>query len=137
MFINLNTSSGVPIYRQITDQIKIAVATGELKSGDKLPSVRALSETLVINPTTVQRAFLDLERDGVTETRRGQGTFILGGGVALPDGERMERVRDALRTTLAEAHRLRLKGAEMRKLFETEYNKVFGTDRTDEETDHG
>lgn len=133
MFIKLNTSSGVPIYRQIADQIKIAVATGILVSGEKLPSVRGLSESLVINPTTVQRAFLELERDAVVETRRGQGTFIRDGGVVLSDDERMRRATESLQTALAEAHRLRLGGAKLRALFELEFYKVFGNGHQDPE----
>ena len=135
LFININTSSGVPIYRQIADQIKIAVAMGELASGEKLPSVRGLSEALVINPTTVQRAFLDLERDAVIETRRGQGTFVRGDAVALPTDERRCRAAESLKTALAEARRLKLGGAELRALFETEFKKVFGNGQKAAETD--
>ncbi len=126
----------MPIYRQIADQVKVGVATGALANGEKLPSVRALSEALVINPTTVQRAFLDLEKDGVVESRRGQGTFVLSGGVALPADERRRRAAESLQNALAEAHRLQIDESELRGLFETELGRVFGEGRNAEEADH-
>lgn len=129
MFIHLNTSSGVPIYRQITDQVKVAVATGEIGTGDKLPSVRALSETLVINPTTVQRAYLDLEREGVIETRRGQGTYALGSGSKLSEEARLARAAEHMRNAVAEAKSLRVGEADARQLANREIDDVYGADR--------
>jgi GntR family transcriptional regulator len=126
LFIKINTSSGVPIYRQISDQVKVAVATGTLSRGEQLPSVRGLSEALVINPTTVQRAYMDLERDGVIETRRGQGTFVTGDGAVLPAGERRRRAQEHLRNALAEARRLRVDRAELTRIFTAELSRIFG-----------
>ena len=126
MFIKINTSSGVPIYRQICDQVKVAVATGDLSRGEKLPSVRALSEALVINPTTVQRAYLDLENEGVIETRRGQGTFVLGDGVALQEEERRRQAAEHIRNALAEAHRLRVAPDELEAIFFAELERLQG-----------
>lgn len=127
MLFQINTSSGVPIYRQICDQVKVAVATGALGLGDRLPSVRALSEQLVINPTTVQRAYLDLEAAGIIETRRGQGTFVRAEGALLPVGERRRRAREHLKNAIAEARRLQLDAAAIRALVETELRAVFGS----------
>ncbi len=68
MLLRINTSSGVPIYRQIVDQVKVAVSRGTLARGAKLPSVRQLSEDLVVNPTTVQRAVTAaVRRSGITK----------------------------------------------------------------------
>jgi len=69
--------ANVPIYLQIMREIKRAVVTGELKPGDRLPSVRERAEALTVNPNTVQRAYQELEREGVSETRRGTGSFIV------------------------------------------------------------
>ena len=78
--MNLNlviaTGSGSPIHKQITDQIRMAVAGGKLSVGDQLPSVRALAEELVVNPNTVARAYADLARDGLIEPRPGRGVFV-------------------------------------------------------------
>lgn len=65
-----------PLYEQVLQQIRYAVARGEAALGTKLPSVRELAQQLRINPNTVMRAYQELDRDHLTETRRGQGTFI-------------------------------------------------------------
>lgn len=66
----------IPIYMQIMDFIKQAIVTGKLKGGEKVPSVRILSEKLKVNPNTIQRAYQELEREGITFTQRGMGTFV-------------------------------------------------------------
>ena len=66
----------LPIYIQIMDYIKKKVIIGELKEGDKLPSVRELSNELKVNPNTISRTYQELEREGLTYTQRGMGTFI-------------------------------------------------------------
>lgn len=76
MFLPLDTNSGLPIYRQIMDQVRRMVASGLLKPGEKLDSVRDLSATLGINALTVGKAYQELERDGVIEMRRGLGMFV-------------------------------------------------------------
>lgn len=73
----IDFDANVPIYLQIMRGIKRAIVTGELKPGDRLPSVRERAEELTVNPNTVQRAYQELEREGVSETRRGTGTFIV------------------------------------------------------------
>lgn len=65
-----------PLYEQILDQVRSAIAKGEIGLGDKMPSVRELAQELRVNPNTVMRAYQELERDGLTEKRRGQGTFV-------------------------------------------------------------
>lgn len=65
-----------PLYEQILKQIRSSVAKGEIELGDKIPSVREMARALRINPNTVMRAYQELERDGLTEKRRGQGTYI-------------------------------------------------------------
>jgi GntR family transcriptional regulator len=74
--ISLDLKSGVPIYRQIIDQVKSAIATGALGPGDRLPTVRQLSVDLSVNPNTVSRAYNELELTGLVETHMGSGTFI-------------------------------------------------------------
>ena len=72
----ISAGSGSPIFRQIADQARLAVATGRLAAGDPLPSVRALAERLLVNPNTVARAYAELSRDGVIESRHGKGLFV-------------------------------------------------------------
>jgi len=76
MFLKIDPGSGVPIYRQIMDGVRYSVANGALAAGDQVPSVRELATTLGVNPTTIQKAYGELEHLGVLLTRRGQGTFV-------------------------------------------------------------
>ena len=76
MEIRLSTSDGVPVYRQIISQVKYMVASGRLRPGQELPPIRALAEKLVINPNTVVRAYNELQREGVIESRHGSGTYV-------------------------------------------------------------
>ena len=72
----LDPKSGVPIYRQIQDQIRYGIASGRLRPGEQLPTVRALAVDLAVNPNTVIKAYSELERQGVLTTEQGTGTFV-------------------------------------------------------------
>jgi GntR family transcriptional regulator len=72
----LDLKSGVPFYRQIIDQVKSAIVTGNITPGDRLPTVRQLAVDLSINPNTVSRAYMELELTGLVDTQMGSGTFI-------------------------------------------------------------
>ena len=73
---SLDPKSGVPIYRQIQDQIRYGIASGQLCPGEQLPTVRALAVDLSVNPNTVIKAYTELERQGVLTTEQGSGTFV-------------------------------------------------------------
>lgn len=72
----LDGHSGVPVYRQLIDQVQGAIATGVLKPGDQLPTVRLVAVELAINPNTVSRAYREMEIRGILDTQQGTGTFI-------------------------------------------------------------
>jgi GntR family transcriptional regulator len=74
--VQLNFNSSKPIYLQMVDEVKKALARGELVPGDKIPSHKERAQISKVNPNTVQRAYQEMEREGLTETLRGQGTFI-------------------------------------------------------------
>ena len=100
----LDLHSGVPVYRQIIDQVLGGMAAGTLGAGDQLPTVRQVAVDLSINPNTVVRAYRELEIRGVLETQQGTGTFISQqksetgrGGAAAPARPTRERVRIARR----------------------------------------
>ena len=76
MILRLNQSSGMPLYLQLIEQVKHAVETGALRSGEQLPTIRKLAEDLVMNPNTVARAYRELEHEGIIELRHGSGAFI-------------------------------------------------------------
>jgi GntR family transcriptional regulator len=73
---NLDAKSGVPIYRQIQDQIRYGIGSGKLLPGEQLPTVRALAVELKVNPNTVIKAYTELERQGVLTTEQGSGTYV-------------------------------------------------------------
>jgi GntR family transcriptional regulator len=72
----LDLHTGVPVYRQLIDQVRAGIASGSLTGGDQLPTVRQLAVDLAINPNTVMRAYRELELGGLLETHQGTGTFI-------------------------------------------------------------
>lgn len=72
----LDGHSGVPVYRQLIDQVQGAIATGALKPGEQLPTVRLVAVELAINPNTVSRAYREMEIRGILDTQQGTGTFI-------------------------------------------------------------
>ena len=76
MEFEIDTRSGVPLYRQIIEQVKFAIASGGVQAGEQLPTVRQLSVDLSINPNTVIRAYRELEIEGVIESHQGSGTFV-------------------------------------------------------------
>ena len=90
MKFTIDVRSGVPLYRQIIEQVKFAIARGNLGPGDKLPTVRQLAVDLSINPNTVIRAYRELEIEGVLDTHQGSGTFV---GTRKPDIDPLERQR--------------------------------------------
>jgi GntR family transcriptional regulator len=101
--INITTGAGTPIYRQIVDQVRLAVATGALSSGDELPSVRGLAERLVINFNTVVKAYGELVRDGVLESLHGKGFFVAPKRQIYSKAERLRRLRQAVDACIHEA----------------------------------
>jgi GntR family transcriptional regulator len=104
--IHISTHDGVPVYVQIVNQVKYLVAAGRLGAGEELPSVRALAEQLVINPNTVARAYLELERSGVVVKRHGSGTYVSEDGSPLARRERMKILTQRADGLLAEARHL-------------------------------
>jgi len=102
MLIDLDLSDGRPLYQQIVDEVRRAVAQGALAADDPLPSVRTLALELRVNPNTVQQAYRELERAGVVYSRRGQGTFAARNGAA---DHRELLLRDVAERALKDAHR--------------------------------
>jgi DNA-binding transcriptional regulator YhcF (GntR family) len=102
----------IPIYLQIIHSIKQEIVAGILRPGDKLPSVREQAEALTVNPNTVQRAYQELEREGVTETRRGMGTFIVDKD-SLASGLKPEMAKEIIHSCLGGLKGLGFKPTEM------------------------
>jgi GntR family transcriptional regulator len=129
--LRIDPSDATPIHAQLERSIRVAIATGTLRPGDKLPTVRQLAVELRVNANTVAKVYAYLERTGAVETRRGVGTFIAGG-----NGNRHQEARDAaLRAlamrTLADAARLGFTAAEVLKQIEA-VTKEHGRENRDE-----
>jgi GntR family transcriptional regulator len=99
----LDFQSGVPVYRQIIDQVQAGIATGALARGHQLPTVRQLAVNLAINPNTVLRAYRELEIRGVLETQQGTGTFISDRRVRPDDSERERQLEQLVGEFVARA----------------------------------
>ncbi|HUO31772.1 MAG TPA: GntR family transcriptional regulator [Bryobacteraceae bacterium] len=99
----LDVHSGVPVYRQIIDQVLGAVAAGKLAVGDQVPTVRQVAVDLAINPNTVVRAYRELEIRGVLETQQGTGTFIAQHEVKQNEVERRRRLAQLVSEFVARA----------------------------------
>jgi GntR family transcriptional regulator len=117
MHFQIDASSRVPIYRQLADQIREAVARGQLAQDEKLPSVRELSKQLTINPNTVARVYTELEREGVLNTRPGLGVFVAETKNELTRKVRRERLVRLVDQTLTEAVHLGFTREEATELF--------------------
>ena len=106
MQIHISANDGVPIYLQIVNQVKYLVACGRLGPGEELPPIRALAEQLLVNPNTIARAYMELERDGIVAKRHGSGTYVSDAGSPLARKERMRILGERADALLAEAHHL-------------------------------
>jgi len=103
MEFRIDPSSRLAIYRQLARQLREGIARGALRLGDRLPSVRELSRTLVINPNTVARVYTELEREGILNTRPGLGVFVAAPKAELTKKVRKERLQELLDQFLTEA----------------------------------
>ncbi len=106
MQLHISPHDGVPIYRQIINQVRLLVASGRLRPGDELPPIRALAQDLLVNPNTVARAYRDLEAMGIVDTRRGAGTCVSNRASPLAEAERTRILTERIDALLAEARHL-------------------------------
>src|SRR6202043_1619266 len=95
--------SGVPVYRQLIDQVRSGIASGSLTAGDQLPTVRQLAVDLAINPNTVARAYRELELGGLLQTHQGTGTFISAQKMKGGDAERERQLTQIITDCIARA----------------------------------
>ena len=132
MDFNCDTASRKPIYLQLVEQIRHGVAVGKLSAGTRLPSVRQLSREMVVNPNTIARAYTELERDGILNTRPGLGVFVAKPQAELSDEVRQERLRCALDTFFTEAVLLGFSTEEVKQAFQARIGHFcFSSSETD------
>lgn len=113
MWLQVNPKSTVPIYQQIVDAVKIAIAKGVLRPGERIPSIRESAVELMLNHNTVAKAYRELEHDGVIVTFRGRGTFVTE-STFIPDKEkRIDDLKALLKRVLIESHSLQISENEL------------------------
>ena len=116
MILQLNFKSGMPIYLQVVDQIKAAAASGALRPGEMLPSIRPLAQDLRVNRNTIAKAYSELESLGVIETLPGRGCFLKENHTALRKEVRRKLLTVEIDQAIVQAHHLQVRRDEFLEL---------------------
>jgi len=116
MQIQISTADGVPIYQQIVNQVRYLIGAGRFQPGEELPPIRVLAEQLTVNPNTVARAYLELERAGIVTKRHGSGTYVSETRAPLPQREKTKILAKRADALLTEARHLDVELGEVIKL---------------------
>ncbi len=124
LLLRVDPASPEPLFAQLVAAVKRAVATGRLRAGDRLPSVRELAAELTINPNTIAKAYQALEAEGVTVSRHGSGTFVADRRVTVRRSEQKRRVREGLDALLSDALHLGLSEDDVRDEFDDAVRRV-------------
>jgi GntR family transcriptional regulator len=129
--LDIDPKRNTPIYQQVVHQVKEAILKGVLAPGERLPSVRELATTLIINPNTIQKAYQELERQGVIITVRGRGSFVDEnlGESEVPDPRHLCSLRRHFERGIVDAHYLGLSASDIRDLVDELLEKVLRTGR--------
>jgi len=122
--VKIDPRSHVPIYLQIADGVRAAVAAGLYRPGEALPSLRALAIDVQVNPNTVQRAYDALEREGLVYSQRGKGLFVAEQGTASAQTHTQQAVRRALDEGIRAARAAGMSAEQVRVLFETAIDRM-------------
>jgi len=117
MILRIDTTNSLPVYAQIVDQIKRAIASGSLKAGDGLPSLRENALKLRINPLTVSKAYKQLEQDGLIETRHGLGSFVTS-NVSAADAFRRDALSREIDDLIVDAFHMGVAPSQLKELFD-------------------
>ena len=124
ILLDLNAADERPIYGQIADRVRFAVAAGAIRPGDLVPSVRELSKQLVVNPNTVARAYRDLQTEGLLEPVRGTGLQVASGALEQCREARREFVRGRIRRAIEEAWLSAMDPAEIEAILREEWARI-------------
>lgn len=118
MLFEINFKSAKPVYLQLTDQVKAAAASGALRPGEPLPTIRPLAEQLRVNRNTVAKAYAELESQGVIESLPGKGCFLKSGPTPLKKEARQQLLNEELDGLIVQAHHLQIEPAELLTLLQ-------------------
>jgi GntR family transcriptional regulator len=133
MILQINFKSGLPIYLQIVDQIKAASASGALRPGEALPSIRPLAEELRVNRNTVAKAYSELESLGVIETQPGRGCFLKENQSALRKEVRRKLLTAEIDRAIVQAHHLQVPRGDFLELIQERFDALDDKRRAHEE----
>ncbi len=122
MIFQIDFKTGKPVYRQLADQIRYAAASGAVRPGEPLPSIRPLAEELRVNRNTIAKAYTALESQGVIETSAGKGCFISAGSSPLRKDARMKLVTEEMDQAVVQAHHLQVGKSEFVRLADDRYD---------------
>ena len=129
MFDHLDSRSPTPLYAQIAARLRVAIAAGDLRPGDGLPSVRQLSSRLRINPATVVQAYRELETEGLVTTKHGAGSFVKDVSGDRRQSDREKEARRLVRELLADAAGMGISIADLRSAMDRETENGGGSKR--------
>lgn len=124
LWLKVDTRSGVPIYVQIVDQVQRAIEVGSLEAGDRLPTVRALAKELTVAPNTIVKAYNELQRADLIESRPGVGTVISEGVGSVARGRREEALNERIAVLVRDAVGLGLTEDDLWERFDAEFERV-------------
>lgn len=124
LHFHIDPSSGLPVYRQIMDQIKYYIASGALSSGEQLPSIRELAQTLTVNPTTIVKAYNELVHEQVIQLIHGKGAFISQNVTPLSLEEREQALRRIAKQLAVEAAQMRTPHHRILQIVEEELHAI-------------
>ncbi|SMP65611.1 transcriptional regulator, GntR family [Neorhodopirellula lusitana] len=126
MFFHIDPSNGQPIYAQVVQQVKFAIAEQTLRPGQLLPSVRQLSHQLACNPNTIARAFQELQAEELIETLRGRGVAVTTTAPAACRKQRRSFIAESIRDVLADAMRAGMDADEIQKVVDAQLRQLAG-----------
>ena len=124
MFFRINTSNGVAVYEQISRQIIFAIASGGIDPGEMVPSVRALSKELAVNPNTVSRAYRQLQDNQILEAVRGEGLIVTRSALQKCQSTRRQIMADRIFSAIHEARQSQLTETEIRALITEAFSQT-------------
>ncbi|MFY9252091.1 MAG: GntR family transcriptional regulator [Fuerstiella sp.] len=124
MICHIDAGNGIPIYEQIERQVKFSIANGSLLVGERLPSVRELAVQAAVNVNTVARAYRELQQQGVLDSIRGTGMSVSAAAPDICRQDRLQMIRDRLRSVLQEALQNQISVQEVRSLVDSEWQSL-------------
>ena len=124
LHFQIDPRSGLPVYRQLMDQIKYYVASGGLKPGDQLPSIRDMATRASVNPTTVVKGYTELQHEGLVEMKHGKGAFIAASSSSRSDEERRKLIGQLAKQLVIEAKQLGACQTLVEEVVREEWNRM-------------